>query len=71
MDMRLPSWLKDKKINGKTLTFNQLMRKFPPPPPFSMWGTPFGHFSQYKEFGGTLESVQIEEDGILADVNYN
>ncbi len=24
-----------------------VLDKFPPPPPFSMWGTPFDHFSQY------------------------
>ena len=26
---------------------NTIIQKFPIPPPFSMWGSPFGHFSQY------------------------
>jgi hypothetical protein len=28
-------------------TNTSVINKFPPPPPFSMWGTPIGHFSAY------------------------
>ncbi len=29
------------------VTFQDLLRKYPPPPPCSMWGTPTGHFYHY------------------------
>lgn len=34
---------KTEEQHNKTSVLN----KFPPPPPFAMWGTPLGHFSQY------------------------
>ena len=52
--------MKSLTIDGKEYTPEELFKKFPFPKdsPVSMWGTPYGHFRFYKEFGGTLDSVE-------------
>jgi len=53
-------------INGKTYTYEQLLRKFPMPKEClcSMMGSPRGHYNYYKEFGGHLDSVVIVDEPI-------
>lgn len=40
---------------GRQLDDHELMKVYPVPPPFAMWGTPTGHLRQYTTFGGTLK----------------
>lgn len=51
---------------GKSLAlnFNDFIRMFPPPPPFSMWGTPFGHLDQYENLV-ILNSKQEYDEKVL------
>ncbi len=45
---------------------HSIFQKFPLPPPFSMWGTPFGHFSHYDVYIiMDLHSYRIEKQKYL------
>jgi len=49
---------KKEEIHNK----NSIFEKFPVPPPHSMWGTPFGHFSKYDlKIIKNLSSYNIEK----------
>lgn len=60
----VPEWTTNSQgatINGIYYTIGELCRKFPFPEECKcgMWGTPYGHFIFYKEFGGHLDSIPL------------
>jgi len=58
---------------GKSLAldFNNFIRMFPPPPPFSMWGTPFGHLDQYENLVILNSKQEYDEKVSQANTNTN
>lgn len=46
-------------IGNRFLTDIEICKKYPVPPPFSMWGSPAGHLRQYTDFGGNLKPIKI------------